>query len=103
MRLYTALDHLTIAEPVVLTIGKFNGMHLGHRYLLEQVVARAREIGGTSMALTFEPHPSFVLHPQYERVYLAPQQERRGLFAASGIEHLLVMRFDHELARWTAQ
>ncbi len=78
-------------------------MHLGHRYLLERVVARARTIGGTSIALTFDPHPSFVLHPQYERVYLAPEQERRSLIEATGIEHLLIMCFDQALARWTAQ
>jgi len=102
MHVYTALDHTTTTTPTVLTIGKFNGMHVGHCYLLEQVVARARAIGGTSMALTFDPHPSVVLHPQYERVYLAPEHERRALIAASGIEHLLVLPFNPELAGWTA-
>lgn len=102
-QLYTTLDALHITMPTVLTIGKFNGMHCGHRYLLDQVVARAHALGGTSMAITFDPHPSVVLHPQYERVYLAPEHERRDLIAATGVEHLLVLPFDHELASWTAQ
>ncbi len=102
MQVYTALDQVKITTPTVLTIGKFNGMHVGHRYLLEQVAMRARTVGGTGMALTFDPHPSFVLHPQYERVYLAPEHERRDVIAATGIEHLLVLPFDQELAGWTA-
>jgi riboflavin kinase/FMN adenylyltransferase len=100
MQVYTTLDHIQITAPTVLTIGKFNGMHVGHRYLLEQVVARAR--GGTSAAITFDPHPSFVLHPEHQRVYLAPEHERRALIAATGVEHLVILRFDAELAHWTA-
>jgi riboflavin kinase/FMN adenylyltransferase len=103
MHVYTALDQVNITTPTVVTIGKFNGMHVGHRYLLEQVVQRARAVDGSSMALTFDPHPSFVLHPQYERVYLAPEHERQDLIADAGIEHLLVLPFDQELAGWTAQ
>lgn len=103
MQIHDSLEQVRIAEPSVLTIGKFNGMHRGHHYLLEQVVARARELGGRSVALTFDPHPTLVLQPQIERVYLAAEDERRQLLAASGIDDLIVLAFDQKLMSLTAE
>jgi riboflavin kinase/FMN adenylyltransferase len=103
MQIHDSLEQVHIAEPSVLTIGKFNGMHRGHHYLLEQVVARARELGGRSVALTFDPHPTLVLQPQIERVYLAAEDERRQLLAASGIDDLIVLAFDQKLMSLTAE
>ncbi len=103
MQLYHSLTQVRLTEPTILTIGKFNGMHLGHQALLKQVVARAHEIDGCSTAITFEPHPTLVLQPQHERVYLAPEDERRELIAASGIDHLIVLRYDDALRQLTAE
>ncbi len=103
MQLYHSLTQARLAEPTILTIGKFNGMHLGHQALLKQVVARAHEVNGCSAAITFEPHPTVVLHPQHERVYLAPEDERRELIAATGIDHLIVLRYDDALRHLTAE
>jgi riboflavin kinase/FMN adenylyltransferase len=102
MQIHYSLEQVHIAAPVALTIGKFNGMHLGHHYLLTEVVARAAQLGGQSVALTFDPHPTLVLQPQHGRVYLASAEERLQLLAATGIDHLLVLRFDRELASLTA-
>jgi riboflavin kinase/FMN adenylyltransferase len=103
MQHYRSLEHVQITAPTVLSIGKFNGMHLGHQHLLAQVVARARQIGGESAALTFEPHPTLVLQPEHERVYLAPESERLALLDATGIDHLIVLRFDQTLMQLTAE
>lgn len=103
MQLHTSLDSLRLAQPTILTIGKFNGMHRGHAYLLREVVGRARAINGTSAALTFEPHPALVLQPQIERVYLAPDAERVALMASSGLDHLITLPFDESLRRLTAE
>lgn len=103
MQQHHTLDQVNITHPAALTIGKFNGMHLGHRYLLEQVVGRARQLQGQSVALTFDPHPTLVLQPQHQRVYLVPEMERLRLIAATGLDHLIVLQFDAELARWTAE
>jgi riboflavin kinase/FMN adenylyltransferase len=102
MQIHDSLEQVHIAAPVALTIGKFNGMHLGHHYLLTEVVARAEQLGGQSVALTFDPHPTLVLQPQHERVYLAAAEERLHLLAATGIDHLIVLRFDRGLAGLTA-
>lgn len=102
MQLYHALDEIQLSTPTILTIGKFNGMHLGHQALLEQVVARARELGAASAAVTFDPHPTLVLQPQHDRVYLATEAERLELMAATGIEHTLVLRYDDHLRQQSA-
>lgn len=103
MHIIDDLNQLHIDEPVVLTIGKFNGMHLGHRYLLEQVVERAHAIGGRSAAITFEPHPTLVLRPEIERVYLAPADERLRLIGATSLDLLFVLRFDEQLKSLSAE
>lgn len=103
MQQHRSFDQLHIAEPTVLTIGKFNGMHLGHRSLLEQIVARAQAINGVSAAITFEPHPTLVLQPQIARVYLAPAHERLQIMSATGLDHLITLTFDERLIRLTAE
>lgn len=102
MQLHTSFDDLRLAEPTIVTIGKFNGMHLGHAHLLREVVERARTIGGQSAAVTFDPHPTLVLQPEIERVYLAPDEERLALMAASGLDHLIILPFDDALRQLTA-
>src|SRR5688572_12493215 len=102
MQIYDSLDNTQIAAPTVLTIGKFNGMHRGHQALLRQVVERAQAIDATSAALTFDPHPTLVLRPEIERVYLAPDTERSAAIAAAGIAHLIVLRYDDALRQQTA-
>lgn len=103
MQQHRSLEQLNIPAPTVLTIGKFNGLHLGHRYLLEQIVGRAHEIGGTSAALTFEPHPTLVLQREIERVYLASPAERLAIAEATGLEHLITLTFNDQLMRRTAE
>jgi riboflavin kinase/FMN adenylyltransferase len=103
MQLYHSFAQVQIATPTILTIGKFNGLHLGHRALLQQVVARAQELGAASAALTFEPHPTVVLQPEHARVYLAPVDEQRRLMATTGIEHVIVLRYDDQLRQQSAE
>ncbi len=103
MQLHTSFDDLRLTEPTILTIGKFNGMHLGHAHLLRNVVERVRALGGQSAAVTFDPHPTIVLQPEIERVYLAPDEERLALMATSGLDHLIILPFDDALRRLTAE
>ncbi len=103
MQIHYSLEQVHLTEPTVLTIGKFNGMHLGHHHLLKQVVTRAQQLAAQSMALTFAPHPTLVLQPERQQVYLAAADERLQHLAATGIDHLLVLKFDQNLARLTAE
>lgn len=82
----------------VVTIGNFDGVHLGHRALVERTIARAHELGCRTVALTFDPHPTAVLRPEHVPLALQGLDERVAMLGASGIDHVEVVRFDAALA-----
>jgi len=86
----------------VLTIGTFDGVHLGHRQILEQVIHYANKMGGESLVVTFEPHPRKILDPSHSLQILTPLQEKLELIRASGIQHIAVTPFNLEFARQSA-
>jgi riboflavin kinase/FMN adenylyltransferase len=89
------------AEPAV-TVGNFDGVHRGHRSLVERAVREARERGGTAVALTFDPHPSRVLSPDRAPSTLMTLDQRGEALAALGIDCLAVLPFTFELSRESA-
>jgi riboflavin kinase/FMN adenylyltransferase len=94
---------LNFRDPVV-TMGVFDGVHLGHRMLLERVTAEAQKSGSDSVAVTFDPHPRIVLSgdPSHLR-FLTDIEERIYLLRQTGIGHLVVIPFTRELSRMTAR
>jgi riboflavin kinase/FMN adenylyltransferase len=85
-------------EPAV-TVGNFDGVHRGHRSLVEAAVRQARERGGTAVALTFDPHPSRVLSPDRAPSTLMTLDQRAEALGALGIDALAVLPFTFELSR----
>lgn len=83
---------------IVLAIGVFDGVHLGHQSLLRQTVERARAQGAQAAALTFHPHPRSVVAPDSSWGYLCSLEERIERIAESGLDLLMVLRFTPELA-----
>jgi riboflavin kinase/FMN adenylyltransferase len=83
----------------VLTIGSFDGVHLGHRALIDKVVASAREKGVAAVALTFEPSPREVLRPDQPLAYLTRLPEKTRLLSETGLDELVVVSFTQELSR----
>jgi riboflavin kinase/FMN adenylyltransferase len=92
----------TLPKPVV-TVGNFDGLHLGHRAITDTVVERARSIGGTAVVYTFEPHPRRVLSPHDGPKLLTTLEQKTELIAASGIDVLIVEPFDTEFSWTTAE
>jgi riboflavin kinase/FMN adenylyltransferase len=93
--------HQRVPHPV-LTIGNFDGQHLGHRALLRDVVQRAKETGGTPMVLTFDPHPVKVLAPQVSLRFLTTPDEKLAWFRDAGIADVLFLEFTTAFAALTA-
>lgn len=87
----------------VLALGTFDGVHLGHQQVIGQAVARARAVGGRTVAATFEPHPLEVLRPSAEPVLLTTIEERLGLFEPLGVDVAAVVPFDQAFSRLPAR
>lgn len=90
-------------QPTALTIGVFDGVHRGHQHLMGRVAAGARQLGGQSAVLTFDPHPDLVIHPEHTRLYLSTIDERLELMAALGVELVVVERFDRSIMALSAE
>jgi riboflavin kinase/FMN adenylyltransferase len=89
-------------QPVALTIGNFDGVHLGHQALLEQLQLAARERGLATAAIVFEPHPREFFAPDQAPARLTNLREKLERFAALGLQRVHVCRFDARLARTSA-
>ncbi|GAA1991752.1 bifunctional riboflavin kinase/FAD synthetase [Kitasatospora viridis] len=87
----------------VVTIGSFDGVHLGHQLVIDQVVNRARELDAKAVVVTFDPHPSEVLRPGSHPPLLAPHPFRAELLAARGVDAVLVLPFTAELSQESPQ
>ncbi len=104
MRIYRQLDELPApVAPVVATIGNFDGVHLGHQAVIAEVIARARFLGGQSLAITFDPHPARVLRPQQPQPLITTLQRKLELLADTGIDATLVLPFTEALRRKSAR
>jgi len=90
-------------KDVVLTIGNFDGVHLGHREIFRRVVAKARELGGTSAVMTFVPHPLKVLAPEKLRPLINTYDEKERLIRASRIDVFFSLPFSREFATVSAE
>jgi riboflavin kinase / FMN adenylyltransferase len=86
-----------------LTIGNFDGIHLGHRLILREVCQKARRTKTESVVITFNPHPLAVLHPSRAPQLITPFEEKIGLLAETGIDCLLILPFDLDLAHLTGR
>jgi len=86
----------------VVAIGNFDGVHRGHRAVIDEARARARVTSASAIALTFEPHPRLFFRPQEPLFRLTPERAKLRLFAAAGLEGAVVMRFGAELAALSA-
>ena len=86
-----------------LTIGNFDGVHRGHRALIDRVMARAAELDLTSCVLTFEPHPREFFAPGAAPARLSRLRDKLELMAAAGVQHVHVARFNARFAALPAQ
>jgi riboflavin kinase / FMN adenylyltransferase len=103
MRLFHGTDNADIARPTVLTLGVFDGLHLGHQLIMQTVVERARAAGAVPTVITFEPHPREVLHPESAPPLLQTFDQKIEALGVLGIEQTIVIHFDKSFAQVRAQ
>ena len=84
--------------PAHATIGTFDGIHRGHQALLKPLIAGARQAGAASVLVTFEPHPRCVLDPNHCPAYLTTLDEKTWLLDQMGLDHLIVIPFNTQVA-----
>ena len=103
MRLFHGTDNAEIYRPTVLTLGVFDGLHLGHQLIMQTVVERARAVGAVPTVITFDPHPRAVLHPESAPPLLQTFDQKIEALGVLGIEQTIVLRFTPEFASVRAQ
>jgi len=99
MRLFHGTDNADIARPTVLTLGVFDGLHLGHQAIIRTVVERARAMEASATVLTFEPHPRAVLHPESAPPLLQTFDQKIEALGVLGIQQTIVIHFDKAFAQ----
>lgn len=87
----------------VVTIGNFDGVHLGHQKIINAVLGEARKLGTKSMAITFEPHPMKILRPERDVKTLTPPEEKARLMKLYGLDAVLFVLFDRDFANMQAE
>jgi riboflavin kinase / FMN adenylyltransferase len=90
-------------RAVYLTIGNFDGVHLGHRRIVESLVGDARKGGGQAVVVTFDPHPRCILDPDNCPASLTTLDEKHDLLARAGVDELVVLEFTRDLSLWSAE
>ncbi|MGH9899050.1 MAG: bifunctional riboflavin kinase/FAD synthetase [Pyrinomonadaceae bacterium] len=98
MRLFHGTENAEISRPTVLTLGVFDGLHLGHQLIIRTVVERARATGSTPTVITFDPHPRAILHPESAPPLLQTFDQKIEAFGTLGIEQTIVISFSPEFA-----
>ncbi|WP_420208688.1 bifunctional riboflavin kinase/FAD synthetase [Candidatus Electronema sp. JC] len=102
MQIFTSLQDIT--QPFhcpVVTVGNFDGVHLGHQLLFSEVLIRARRSGGAAVAVTFDPHPLKVLRPEGIRL-ISSTEQKSGLIRLAGMDALVIIPFDRQFAQMSA-
>ena len=103
MKIFHGIENANIAKPTVLTLGVFDGLHLGHQQIMQRVVDRAKAAGAVPTAITFDPHPRAVLHPETAPPLLQTLDQRLASFEILGIEQAIVIQFTPEFAGVAAE
>src|SRR5277367_6802151 len=104
MKIYHNIDEFSRLNNAVVTIGTFDGMHMGHRKIISGIKDMAETFGGETVILTFFPHPRMILHPEDESLKMINTiAEKAGLMEKLGIDHLIITPFSRDFSNQLAE
>lgn len=103
MKIFHGTENANIQRPTVLTLGVFDGLHLGHQQIMRTVVERAEAVDAVPTAITFDPHPRAVLHPDSAPPLLQTLDQRLANLEVLGIKQVIVIAFDKDFAAQPAE
>lgn len=102
MNIYHSYQYFTSKKPTVVTIGTFDGVHIGHQEIIKNLVDNAKKINGEATILTFFPHPRMVLQKSNPISLLNTINERKNLLEKTGLNNLIIEPFTKEFSRLSA-
>lgn len=102
MKVFNGIDSVAPLEAVVLTIGNFDGVHIGHQHVIRLVVERAQRINGTGVVMIFDPHPRVFFKPDSHQPMITTLEQRLELIEQLGIDAAVVQPFTAEFAELPA-
>ena len=103
MRIFEGLENVGQIKNPVVTIGTFDGVHIGHQKIIQQLILEANKIEGESVLITFYPHPRLVLFPDNHNLQLLQTQaEKLQTLAENGLENVIILPFSKEFAQLSA-
>lgn len=104
MKIYNHIDEFKQIHNAVVTIGTFDGVHIGHQKIISRLLEVARQKGGETVILTFFPHPRMILHPDDLNIKLiSTMDEKAERLANLGIDHLIITPFTRDFSNLSAQ
>ncbi|MDB5011948.1 MAG: riboflavin biosynthesis protein RibF [Daejeonella sp.] len=104
MKIYNHIDEFQKLKNAVVTIGTFDGVHIGHQKIIARLQEVARQTGGETVILTFFPHPRMILHPEDVNIKLiTTMKEKAELLEKLGIDHLLITPFTRDFSNLSPQ
>jgi riboflavin kinase/FMN adenylyltransferase len=104
MRIYNNIDEFVPVKNAIVTIGTFDGVHLGHREIIEGIRELAKASGGETVILTFFPHPRMIIHPEDQNLKMInTMAEKAELLEQLGVDHLIITPFSRDFSNQTAE
>lgn len=104
MRIFRSLEEIPSGfGPTIVSVGNFDGVHLGHQHVLRQVIQRARATGRLAVGVTLDPHPLRILRPDVAPKLITPEPAKESLLAQAGLDALLVIPFTRDFSMTSAE
>lgn len=99
MKIYNHINEFNRLDNAAVTIGTFDGVHIGHQKIISKLKEEAKEINGETVVLTFFPHPRMILHPEDQNLKLiTTMSEKAELLESLGIDHLIITPFSRDFS-----